>query len=481
MTLTATDLARLTAEQALCRQSFLAFLKFVRIEDPPPGGGIVPFQLWPHLVEAATVISGSKLVIWLKSKQIGASWLGAAYGVWLGSFSPHSMILNLSRGELYSAELLRKGLFVHDNLPAHLRAPLLRQNLESVHFRNGSRLLALPSTKAAGIGFTASVVIMDEADFHEQFAENYAAVKPTVDAGGQLIVVSTANPETQVSGFKTLWEQAPANGFRRIFVPWGARPGRTQAWYDAGLASSLDPEAYRKNYPNTASEALAPSQAVAAFDLAALKAMQQDVKVPVSTLGVANLYQLPAVGKRYAAGTDVGHGVGADYSVTVVVDTQTGYVVADILNNLIPPDELAQVSYDLLKMYRFPLWAIEDNEWGILTLSKAKELGYPLLYHRENDAKKPVGWHTDEKSRYTLWGELIEAVKQRLLTVPNEQGLGQMFGVIRDAKHGGKIQAREGGNDDYPTALGIAWQMRKYVPMGGASREVEVTYTRRGE
>ena len=478
---TALDLPRLTAEQALCRQSFAAFLKFVRIEDPPPtGAGIVPFQLWPHLVEAAQVISEANLVVWLKSKQIGASWLVAAYAVHLGSFSPPALVLNLSQGELYSTELLRKGLVVHDNLPLHLRAPLVRQNLESVHFRNGSRILALPSTKAAGIGFTASVVIMDEADFHEQFDANYEDVKPTIDAGGKLIILSTANPETQTSGFKRLWQGAPANGFRPIFMPWRVRPGRTQAWYDAGLAASLDPEAFRKNYPGSSEEALEPSQAVAAFDLGALKAMQQDVKAPVSTLGLANLYQLPAVGKRYAAGTDSSHGVGADYSVTAVVDTQTGYVVADILNNLIPPDELAQVSYDLLKMYRFPLWAIEDNEWGILTLSKARELGYPLLFHRDNDAKKPLGWHTDEKSRYTLWGELIEAVKQRLVTVPNEKGLGQMFGVIRDAKHGGKIQAREGGNDDYPTALGIAWQMRKYVPMG-ATREVQVGYIRRGE
>jgi hypothetical protein len=150
----------------------------------------------------------------------------------------------------------------------------------------------------------------------------------------------------------------------------------------------------------------------------------------------------------------------------VILDAGTGYVVADIQSNLIPPDQLAIASMTLLARYHNPIWSIEDNDAGVLTVASAQAARYPSLYYRESE--KP-GWHTDERNRWLLWGELIEAVNARLITIPSDDGLAQFYSVIRNPEKDGRIEAARGAHDDYPMAVGIAWQMRRYAkPMGRA-------------
>lgn len=198
----------------------------------------------------------------------------------------------------------------------------------------------------------------------------------------------------------------------------------------------------------------------AVFDLAALNAMQEDVREPVEQVGLANIYQRFAMGKRYAVFTDTSHGTQGDDAVTVVEDLTTGYVVADIQSNVISPEELALQSLLLLERYQRPLWAIEDNDWGVVTLRKAQDAGYSNLY-RDPDRVGTVGWHTSERNRYILWGELVEAVKARLITVPSKTGMAQFYSVVRNPQKGGRIEAASGAHDDYPFAVGGAWQLRK--------------------
>jgi hypothetical protein len=157
--------------------------------------------------------------------------------------------------------------------------------------------------------------------------------------------------------------------------------------------------------------------------------------------------------------------------VTVILDAVTGYVAADIYSQVLNPSELAVASVELLNKYDSPIWGIEDNDWGILTIAMAQELRYRKLFYRDGD--KP-GWHTYDTagmtngSRYVLWGDLIEAVHSRAITVPSGDGLSQFFTVIRNPDKRGRIEAQSGTHDDYPMAVGIAWQLRQSArPAGG--------------
>jgi len=447
-------------EVALAERSFIDFLKFVKVMEPPPGRGVIPMEVWPHIREVCEVLEKERLLVWLKARQIGASWLLAAYALWMALFHTGARVAMLSQGEMEAIDFLKKAKFIHDQLPQRMRRHAAPSTQTEFGFPEmNSTVVALPSTEKAGRSSTNSVVILDEADYHPYIEANYNAIKPTLDdTGGQLILVSTANYKQMDSLFKATFLNAPANGFQRLFFPWNVRPGRTQTWYECKRLEYRDPFMFAKEYPDSAEEALAPPSTLAMFNIEVLKQMREDCKAPIITSGPVHVYQKYMAGKKYIAATDTSHGVGGDDAVTAVMDVTTGYVVADIQSPLIPPEELAELSVALLAQYHDPLWAIEDNDWGGVTLKKAKELGYKHLYHR---AEGKPGWHTNDRTRYVLWNELCEALNSRLITIPNKAGLDQFFTVIRNPKKEGRIEAQQGCHDDYPMTIGIMWQLRK--------------------
>ncbi len=496
-------------DRELARRSFPDFLKFVKILEPTTpfkAGGIVQFEMWDYLVAFCEELVGKPdgnpdkppdhpdnighlLLIILKSRQLGFSWTLAAYALWTAQFKPAANVLMLSQGALESVILLAKSRTIWENLPKYLQIPVGRDNDNTMEFPSEkSKITALPSTEKAGRSETATLVIQDEAEHHEYLDLNYAAIKPTIDAGGQFIQCSTVLKKRPASLFKAIFRNAPKNGFRALFYGWMCRPGRDKKWYnkvkaEAPTAEGITPDLYmEQEYPATAEEALRPSRVMAAFDQDALDDMQNDVKRPVETRnGVVNIYQKPRVGRRYAAGSDTSHGVGQDYSVTVIVDVESGYVAADVFSNSLEPELFAFQSVQLLKDYYDPTWAIEDNEWGILTIRKAQDLRYPRLYEPTNHRGEPtgkVGHHTGGNNRSTVWGELIEAVRDRVFIVPSQQGLAQFETVIRNYEKDGRIEGMVGTNDDYPMACAIAWQMRKEAYRG---RAMKVKSTRWGD
>ena len=481
------------AERDLCARSFIDFLDHVKVVEPPPGRGIIPFAMWPHLVEVVELFGAENLISILKARQIGLSWLLAAYACWTALYHKGANVMLFSQGENEAKVLLSKVKAIHEELPPHLQGHMAGNNATEMKFEDmASKITALPSTEKAGRGETGTLVIQDEADFHEYADANYAAIKPTIDAGGQLIQVSTSNKKNLSSLFKALYRGSPKNGFAARFYSWAVRPERDQKWYDrvrreAPDTAEMNADLYmEQEYPRTEEEALSASRVLSAFDPDVLESMQGDIKNPVDTLGLANIYQKPSIGKRYMAGSDSSHGVGADFGVSVIMDATTGMVVADIVDNYIEPEELASQTIDLLEKYGNPIWGIEDNEWGILAIRRAQELEYPNLYERLRPGKSPSGaavrvmrpgWHTDEKTRYILWGELIQAVKDRLIVVPNKDGLSQFTSVIRNPEKNGRIEGMTGAHDDYPLAVGIAWQMRKEAYT--ADREIPMTNRRK--
>lgn len=445
---------------ALAKREFREFLKWVKVFDKPPGRGTIAFEFWPHLDEMIEALPVERLIIWMKARRDGASWLIAAYiafrGQKAGGYFPLA-----SQGEAEAIELLTKVRFVWEHLPGELKwGGLTTDSRTELKWGNeGSHVQAMPSTGKASRGNAVTVGVIDEADFHEYLRSFYYSMKPSVDdSRGQLFLVSTVNYESSDSLFLELWDGAPGNGFRKFFHGWRARPGHDQAWYDALERSYPDKVRLHREFPETAEQAMAPPETLAAFSREALDAMRGECREPIETVqGVGHIWQRWYTGKRYVVFTDTSHGVGADDGVTVVMDVQTGYVVADVHSNVLSPEALALASVELLGRYDNPVWGIEDNDWGRVTIEKAKALGYPRLFYR---SEGQPGWHTNEGNRLGLWGNLVEAVGQRLITVPSTAGLAQFYRVIRNPKKEGRIEAQAGAKDDYPNAVGGCWALR---------------------
>lgn len=446
--------------------------------DPPPGLGRTRCQLWPHLSTIVQALVAHRLVVVLKARQVGVSWLLAAYALWTAAYRPGAVVLMLSRGQDEAATLLAKARYVWSQLPDADRPALGANNAGRLEFpRMSSRIAALPATQAAGRSEAATLVIQDEADWHEYLAENYAAIKPTIDAGGQLIQVSTVNKATMGSLFKGLFRGAPGNGYEAVFVPWYARPGRDQAWYDRMRANvpreaGMTPDLYmEQEYPGSAAEALAPSQALAFFQREALSALLADCAAPVEQQqgGLISLWRPPVVAGRYVIGADIAWGEKSAYSCAVVMDYNTGAQVAELYGR--PPlDEAASALVALARRYNNAYLGIECNGEGAKVVAKCDELGYGhRMYARIQTPKhSELGWLTDGRTRPVMLADLEEAVRLRQVVPRCQAGLEEFYSFIR--QDGGRPSHAQGSYDDHVMAWAIAWQMRQVAQFatGGA-------------
>jgi hypothetical protein len=493
-------------EHYKCKKSFVYFLgNYCKIIEPPTQdnpGGIIRFELWPHIIEAIKALLTQKLIDWLKSRQVGASWLIAAYVLWFALFHLGATIGLFSRGETEAFELLAKCKRIYSQLPDFLKLKIQPDSSGELGFpAMMSSIKAFAATEAAGVSFTFSIIVCDEWLQHPYAEQNYFASKPARDAGGQFIGIFTSDPEKldglAIAIFKDAVEGK--SGYTPLFTPYFARPGRDSKWYDETKKSiplrdlgTLTPELYMlKNYPASIEEALSPAQTIAAFDLKVVTEMMADVRQPIKVTrdgidsNIIHIYKDFSIGQYFIAATDTSHGVGRDFSVTTIMNIKTGEVIADIVDNTLPPEELALHSTRMLDIFQNPLWFIESNDYGGVTILTAQNLNYRNLGY-EDDKNKKVGFNTQGSletggkvvgTRVALWGSLIPAINNRQIQIYNVEGLKQFSDIIRNAQKQGRIEAMHGRHDDYPMAVGICWLKKDEVSgIGGSLAPIETLH-----
>lgn len=464
--------------------SFLFFLKFCKLIEAPDAleggrpGGIAPMEMWPHILVTIKALLTHRFIVILKSRQIGLSWLLAAYSLWK-TYKYGTKVVLLSRGQDEAKELLSKVKRIYALLPPHLRYTVGRDSTEEIYFPElESSIKALPATISAGVGLQATLVVADEWELHPYAEQNFGHIKPIIDMGGQFVGCFTVNKKTPVTFAKTMYKEARNgnNSFLPLFFDYKCRPGRDEEWYERtkadlppSILEGLTPEVFMAQaYPRTEQEALSVEGTLAAFSHKSLDRLQSRTLPSISELvteakldpNIVHIYKPFVIGEYYNAATDTSHGVGKDYSVTTVYNCITSEVVADIMSSVISPEELAWTSYQLLKLYGFPEWWIEVNDWGRSTVNKAVELNYPFL---GLDDKGEPGFNTQKDNRFLFWTGLIPAINNMQITIFNDLGLRQFYDVIRNPDKGGKIEAPEPLHDDYPMCVGINWFNRKSV------------------
>lgn len=235
------------------------FLGRTKIEVPVGAvdTALVPFQVWEAQREALHRMATDRLIVFLKARQLGISWLTCGFVLRQCVMQPGQPWLLLSRGQLEANELTRRvGLMYNHHQHVADFPSLVRDNKSELAWSNGSRVLSLPATKSAGRSFTAAGVVLDEWGFMLYGAEVLAAVKPTIDAGGQLFIISSADGPG--SAFHRHWQAAEAgsNGYTPIFLPWTARPGRGPGWRDEKIVEAGgDTARVLREYPGNPIEA----------------------------------------------------------------------------------------------------------------------------------------------------------------------------------------------------------------------------------
>ncbi len=437
-----------------CEHSLLYFTDaYCKIEHPGLDGqeSWIPFKLWPAQEETLLTFLDKPLVTVLKARQLGLSWLAVAYSLWLMLYRKGSVILMFSAGDPQAVIMLNKLKNMHLRLPPWMQAQITANNDHRYEFEGlGSRAQAFASTKKAGRSMTASLAIIDEADWIFYMRQVLIAVKPTIDAGGQLIMVSTADKDTPTSPFKRIWQAAHSqqNNYEAIFLPWSTRPDRDAAWYRRQVDDAEHLDDVYQEYPATPAEALAGRDSNRRFKLEWLQQCFPDTELP--DLSANTPLALPGLiiyeeynpGYQYTMGVDTCEGdPDSDPSPVTVFCRDTWREVAHLFGRF-EPSTLASYLEALSDYYGEAEICVERNNHGhaVQLAIKLNDYGH-RLYQNPHDGKE--GWLSSPKYKTLAINKAAEIFKAGDVVGRTAATLLELGGL-----QAATLKALEGETDD---------------------------------
>ena len=419
----------------------------------------IPFDLWPAQVDALATLQQQRQTVILKARQLGLSWLTLGYALWLMLFHPAAAVLFFSRRDeeakyMLSDERLR-GMFTR--LPEWLRSGIAATTSGAHEWTlsNGSSARAFPTT--GGRSYTATLAVVDEADFCDDLDALLNAVKPTIDAGGALVLLSTADKSKPLSPFKRIYRAAQAgqNDYAPIFLPWSARPDRTPAWYAqqrrdvfarTGSYDDCDQE-----YPATDTEALQGRSLDKRFPapwLDACKAVRNPLVDSFMSMPGLAVYALPDKDRAYVIGADPAEGnPQSDESAACVLDVGTGAQVA-VMAGKFDPAIFGSYVESLANWYNRAPVMVERNNHGHAVLLWLKEFGSVQVYAGLDG--RP-GWMTTGNSKPLLIDNAAAMLRDRQTNITDAATHMQL--AMLD---GTTLRAPEGDHDDRAMAYMLA-------------------------
>lgn len=434
-----------------CEQSASYFIHtYCQIYDATESKWI-PFHLWPGQLSTLDDIINNRLTVILKARQLGMTWLVLCYILWKMVFHPSFTALIFSRRETESLYLLGKDRLrgIYNRLPSWAQAKQVLTDASGAwQLSNGSVAYAFPTT--AGDSYTASYALVDEADLVPDLDRLLNAVKPTIDGGGGMCLLSRVDKETPSSPFKRIYIGARSghSPWKSIFLPWYTRPGRDQKWYDDQKADIL----YRttalddlyQQYPATDEEALKPPTMDRRLPYTWLKQCYVPL-VPEDDeeLGIPYLkiFKKPWYNGQYVIGADPAEGnPTSDDSVAHVLDAEIGEEVA-VLAGKIEPEMFAEYLATLATWYHNAEILPERNNHGHAVI-----LALTSLFDKApmKGLDGGFGWMTSSRGKAISYAKAAEIFRDKACIIHSEETFNQLASI-----DGSTLRAPEGDKDDY--------------------------------
>lgn len=169
-------------------------------DDPDPTCGCAPGGCGSyrhHLVNRW--LTEPRLLI-PKSRRMLATWTMLACHYWLARYRPNSLVAIVSRkrGETDaegSAELVKRVRLMHEHLPAEVRPLTLEYQFARIRFPQiNSEIVGIGQGADQLRQYTCTAILFDEFAFWEEARASYGASFPTLEGGGRLTIISSANP-----------------------------------------------------------------------------------------------------------------------------------------------------------------------------------------------------------------------------------------------------------------------------------------------
>ena len=416
-------------------KSFAFFvLQYCWIEDKISNTAI-KFDLWPAQLRILPVFLTAPLLIILKARQLGLTWLTAAYCLWIVATKPMQLVVVVSAKEDWAVEFLDRVKFMFDRLPDWLKPQIKKDT--SLHLKLAhqtykpdgrpnkhlkySEIKSLPTTLEGAQGKTPDLLVMDESARNRYAKQIFASSLPGIEkAGGRIIVISNSHKDGTGWGWTRnifLNSMQGLNSFARIFMPWWDCPERLTDAEVSSMAkdkeyipadfkakqieSGMDNDDFSQNYPETEAEAVSSllgsyfGKTLARFQNRYIPGVTGNLIVNKSgeieflrtddkKLGIMEVWRWPYMfnekwnklywQRRYAIGSDVSEGLGQSYSVAYVIDRLSDEMVCRVRSNRLDASEWALVLFNLSRYYDNAMICPEKTGAGQTTVKRLQEL-----------------------------------------------------------------------------------------------------------
>jgi hypothetical protein len=459
MELTSDKTPEQISEWLACCESPIYFLdRYGWIYDATEGAWI-RFRLWREQAMTLREMVDHRQVIILKARQLGLTWLVLGFALWLMIFHPAATVLLFSRRDNEAVYLLgderMRGMYAR--LPDWMRCRgELSSNDHEWILSNGSVARAFPTS--AGDSYTATLAAVDEADLVPDLGKLMNAVKPTIDGGGRMVLLSRTDNSKPESEFKKIYRAAKAgvNGWKSIFLPWSVRPERDEKWYAAQKADvmartgSLDD--LHQQYPASDAEALSPrtldKRISPEWLLQCYEEMPGAPLEKMPALPGLTIYHAPEEGHQYVIGADPAEGnPTSDESAMTVLDKQSGEEVASLAGR-IQPSTFAAYMDELGQFYRQANLMVERNNHGHAVLLWLRDHSH-LRRLPGWDGKE--GWLSNSKGKALLYSTCADAFRDKSTRVHSFETYTQLCSI-----DGSSLSAPEGEHDDRADSYALA-------------------------
>lgn len=435
-----------------------------------PKRGKVLFNLYPFQEELIDTIHNNRDVIVLASRQMGKTQTIAMYLLWYGMMadkeSPQTILI-ASKNNSHAIEIMDRIKYAYEELPMWLKPGVVVYNRHSITFDNGTVIKSESTTAKTGRGLSISKLYLDELAFINPRiqGEMWASLAPTLSTGGDFIISSTPNGDTEL--FSTLWRGAMAglNGFKSVIIEWHQHPERDDSYLKDMLAKLGD----AKFRQEVMIEFLSSDSTL--FD--GVKLLTMTHKPPKFEENDFKFWQDITISKShmYLVTVDPATGTGSDFSVIEVVEFPSMEQVAEFRSNRLNiPFLYDKIRWILNKLTQIDrgvrnevFWTFERNgigeAIGAMYTVDEKQNEWAELYNP--DAGK-LGCYTVNRAKVQAALQLKTMIERSKngIKVNSEMLLFEMKNFIVSA---GSYRAKSGTTDDTISAMLLITKLIKYV------------------
>jgi hypothetical protein len=213
--------------------------------------GIDIIRLRDYQEEIISSFKANRFNILMASRQIGKTVMSGVFIAWFLTFHADKNVLAVANVASTTKEVVDKIKSIFENLPFFLKPGCVSNNVLSMKFDNGCRLIGRTTTKNTGIGFTIHLLYIDEfAHINPAYLDFfYRAIYPTISSMTNSKVIITSTPNGMNRFYEIYMDAVEGkNSYTPLRVDWWQVPGRDDEWKKMTIANLGSEEDFNQEY-----------------------------------------------------------------------------------------------------------------------------------------------------------------------------------------------------------------------------------------